>query len=76
MDDRVDAVADLADELAVGVGVEVADEMGRECGLVHRYIPSRAAASDRLRDVRSVIRRNVAASISVSDAAACFRTHE
>lgn len=32
--DRIDAVAELADEVAVGVIVEVADEMGRECGVV------------------------------------------
>ena len=34
MDDRVDVVADLADEVGVVVIVEVADEMGRGCGVV------------------------------------------
>lgn len=46
MDDRVDVVAELADELAVGVVVEVADETGRRCGVVKEFLDGGAVNGD------------------------------
>jgi hypothetical protein len=41
VDDRIDVVADLADEVGAGVVVEVADEMGRECSVVQEFLEGR-----------------------------------
>jgi hypothetical protein len=44
--DRVHVLADLADELGLFVIVEVADQMGRECGVMEsfsRVEPSRVS---------------------------------
>lgn len=38
VDDRVDVVAELADEVALRVVVEVADEMRRECRVVEEFL--------------------------------------
>jgi hypothetical protein len=38
MDDRVDAIADLADELGVGVVVEVTQQVSCECGVVEEFL--------------------------------------
>lgn len=46
MGDRVDVVADLADELAVGLVVEMADEMGRKCGVVEEFLEGESVEGD------------------------------
>ena len=38
VDDRVHVVAELADDLGLCAVVEVADEVGRECGLVENVL--------------------------------------
>jgi hypothetical protein len=46
VDDRVDMVAELADEVAVRVVVEVADELRRECCVVEEFLEDGAFKGD------------------------------
>jgi len=41
VDDRIDVVAELADEVGADVVVEVADEMGRECSVMEEFLEGR-----------------------------------
>jgi hypothetical protein len=54
VDDRIDVVAELADEVGAGVVFDVADEMGGECSVMKEFLEGRLGDGHGLQPRRGV----------------------